>query len=448
MAALLLMAGCKDSETFQPGEPVAADCQEVHFSASNETISMLLASGTEREVTYIVERNQTKGELTLPVSIHKADKGLVVPAAIHFADGSATAEFVIKAPEEVQEGTTFDFDIEISGTQTNPYKLSVGATRFSASISFPRKRYARMWFTGMVDYLGYFLSEVYDLGNGSLLFSNFLQSGTDWWVRYPASATSAVECDITTSPSYIEQDTDNPGCWYLYCWDDSKEENDGYTIFYPHGKDAKVSILEACLYVTTDGYQACIYNPDSQSGWALFSTILFSDKSNEMNWKYINWVFTDTPYEDGYDYDEPDPTALPVGTVLNCTAKYHFDDNGFKAFQQTATVVAKNYVSFADFLGSGFEVKIHYLGDGKMEVISDHGYTEDGIWYFRDKESGTWVDCYPAGTGKKPLNISLDLDDKEIYIDYSNAGTQMKIKCQDMIYGGKKGWDDYLLFTW
>lgn len=444
----MALAACQSEESFQPGDPVAADCQEVHFDQSNETMAMLLAGSTERTVTYTLKRNQAQGELDVPIRVHKLDEGLTLDQSIHFADGDTTATLHITAPQEVQEGTTYDFDVELETTEANPYKTDLGATRFSGSISFPRKRYARMWFTGMVDYLGYFLSEVYDLGNGSFLFSNFLESGTDLWVRYDRDATSTVECEVATEPNYIEQDTDNPGCWYVYCWDENKEENDGYTVFYPHGKDAKVSITEMVFYVSTDGYQACVYNPAGQSGWACLSSILFSDKEQEMNWKYINWVFTDTPYEDGYDYQEPDPTNLPVGTVLDATAKFHFDDNGFKAFKQEGTVVAKNYVRFADFLGSGKEVKIHYLGDGKMEVISDYGYTKDGIWYFRNEATGEWIDCYPSGNTAKRLNVSIDLEDKENYIDYSLTLNQMKLHFQDLIYNGKKGLDDVLVYTW
>ena len=449
IAAIVACSACTSSDdSFQPGDPVAENCQEVQFDKTNESMSMLLAGGTERTVTYTLSRNTAAGELDVPVRVHRADEGLVLDDNVHFADGQTTAQYHVTAPQEVQEGTTFDFDVELMTTEANPYKTDLGATRFSGSISFPRKRYARMWFTGMVDYLGYFLTEAYDLGNGSFLFANFLESGTDIWIRYDRDATSTVECELSTDPSYVENDTDNPGCYYVYCWDEDQEENDGYTLFYPHGKDAKVYVKEFVFYVSTDGYQACVYNPAGQSGWACLSSVLFSDKDSEQNWKYINWVFTDTPYEDGYDYDEPDPTNLPVGTVLDATAKFHFDDNGFKAFSQPATVVAKNYVCFSDFLGSGKEVKVHYLGDGKMEVISDYGYVSGGIWYFRDEATQQWYDCYPNGNKAKRLNVSIDLDDKENFIDFSLSMNQMKLKFQDLIYNGKKGLDDVLVYTW
>lgn len=446
--ALAAFAACSSEDAFQPGDVVPEECQEVKFDTTNVNLSMLLASGTERTVTYTLTRKNGIGALDIPVKVHRADDGLTMDETIHFGEGETMALFHVTAPEQVAEGTTYEFDVELQTGDANPYKLKTGATRFSGSISFPRKRFARMWFTGMIDYMGYFLTEAYDLGNGSFLFSNFLESGTDLWVRYDKNATSTVECEVSTEPNYIEQDTDNPGCWYLYCWDENQKENDGYTLFYPHGKDAKVYVKEFVFYVSTDGYQACVYNPVGQSGWACLSSVLFSDKESEMNWKYINWVFTDTPYEDGYDYDEPDPTNLPAGTVLDATAKFHFDDNSFKAFKQEAVVVAKNYVRFPDFLGSGKEVKVRYLGDGKMEVISDYGYVSNGIWYFRDEATQEWYDCYPNGNIAKRLNVSIDLEDKENYIDYSLTMNQMKLKFQDMIYNGKKGLDDILVFTW
>lgn len=446
--ALVAMAACSSEETFQAGDAIPDGCQEVKFDTTNVNLSMLLASGTERSVEYTLSRKSGEGTLDIPVRVRHADEGLTIDKSVHFGEGETTALLHVTAPDEVPEGTTYEFDVELDSPHANPYLLKQGATRFSAAISFPRKRYARMWFTGMLDYMGYFLTEAYDLGNGSFLFSNFLESGTDLWVRYDKNATSTVECELTTDPCYIEQDADNPGCWYLYCWNEDKEDNDGYTIFYPHGKDAKVSITEMIFYVTTDGYQACVYNPVSQSGWAYLSSVIFSDKGSEMYWKYLNWVFTDTPYEDGYDYDEPDPTNLPSGTVLDATAKFHFDDNGLKAFKQEAVVVAKNYVRFQDFLGSGKEVKVRYLGDGTLEVSSDYGYVADGIWYFRNQETQEWYDCYPTGNAAKRLNVSIALHDKENYIDYSMTMNQMKLKFQDMIYNGKKGWDDVLVFTW
>lgn len=447
IGVLALLTACTTEETFQPGPDVPASCQEVCFDGSNEPLALLLASQEERTVTYTVSRSQASGAIDVPVVVRNAAEGLTIDSSVHFADGETTTEFHITAPQQVEEGTTYNFDVELTGDNVNPYH-GEGATRFSGSISFPRKRYARMWFTGMVDYLGYFLTEAYDLGNGSFLFSNFLESGTDIWVRYDKSATSTVECEVTTSPSYVENDTDNPGCWFVYCWDENKDENDGYTEFYPHGKNAKVHIQAMTIYVSTDGYQACVYNPAGQSGWMCLSNILFSDKETEMTWKFINWVFTDTPYEDGYDYDEPDPTNLPVGTVLDATAKFHFDDNNFKAFKQEGVVVGKNYVRFADFLGSGKEVKVHYLGDGTMEIVSDYGYVADGIWYFRDEATGEWYDCYPTGNTAKRLNVSVKLTDKDNYIDYSLTMYQMKLKFQDMIYNGKKGFDDLLIYTW
>lgn len=446
-ALFTLLTACSEEETFQPGPAVSDACQEVRFDESNETMSMLIAADAQRSVTYTLSRNNTNGALTVPVKVVSATQGLVIPETVNFEDGSETATFVVQAPQEVEEGTAYDFDVELQGESINPY--TEGATRYSATIAFPRKRWARMWFTGMVDDIGYFLQEFYDLGNGSMCASNFMQSGTDVWVRYDVSATSAVECDVATSPSYVEDDSDNPGCYYVYCWDENKQgdENDGYTQFYPHGENAKITLKQLVFYVSKDGYQACIYNPASQSGWFLFVDIWFSNKATVSSWKYLNYVFTETPYEDGYDYEEPDPSNLPVGTVLDGTGKFYFNDYGFKAFSQTAVVKGKNYVEFEDFLGSGKKVAMRYTADtGQMEVISDYGYVENNVWYFRDKDSGTWYDCYPNGSSKKALWVTIGLNDKEDYIDYTK--NSMKFSLTETWYGGKKGLEDYLIVTW
>lgn len=443
---LLFLASCQSEEqAFEPGPSVGSNCQQVHFDDTNESVQMLFANESERSVTYTLTRSSDKGALTVPVRVMNATQGLELPSEINFADGDTTATYVVSTPLTVEEGTSFNFEVQLEGDNANPY--TEGAVRFSSTISFPKPKWGRMWFTGMVETLGYFLQNFYDLGNGSLLVPDFMQSGTDLWVRYDASATSTVECDLQTSPSFFENDESNAGCYYLYCWDENKDENDGYTLFYPHGPNAKVYIKELVLYVSHDGYNATVYNPVTGSGWLQLSTVWFSDKTSESSWKFLNWVFTDDPENDGYDYEEPDPTSLPTGTILDCTGKFNYDDFGLGKFSQQAKVLGKNYVQFADFLGSGVELRMRYNADTKLlDITCDKGYVEDGIFYLRDKESGQWINCYP--TGNKAVNLAIKLSHKDNLIEYQTKN--IKFYCPTFLVDGKKKYDgdDLIKLTW
>lgn len=446
--AALETACSEQDETFEPGPTVGGDCQNVCFAADNETVSILFANATERQVTYKVARSKAAGALTVPVRVINATDGLSLPATVDFADGQDTTIYVVSAPQEVSEGTSFQFEVMLDGDQANPY--TEGAIRFSSTISFPKQKWGRMWFTGMTETLGYFLQGFYDLGNGSLLAPDFMQSGTDLWVRYDAAATSLVECDLQTSPSWIENDASNQGCYYIYCYDEKKadDENYGYTQFYPHGPNAKVTIKELILYVSHDGYNASVYNPASGSGWLQLSTVWFSDKSAESSWKFLNWVFVDDPEHDGYDYEEPDPTSLPTGTLLDCVGKFNFDDFSLGKFAMQAKVLGKNYVTFADFMGSGVELKLRYNADTKlMEVTCDQGYVEGDVFYLKDA-NGEWIDCYPAGPGTQPVNLSISLKHKDNLIEYQTKN--IKFYCPTFIVGGKQKYDgdDLIKLTW
>lgn len=447
LAVLCLLSSCSQKEEeFEPGPAVSSTCQQVHFDADNEAVSILIASNPAREVVYTLSRQTSQGSLTVPVHVISASEGLQLPQTISFADGETSTTFVIGTPQQVEEGTSFDFEVMLEGDDVNPY--TEGAMRFSGTISFPRKRWGRMWFSNYIENYGYFLQSFYDLGNGSLLAPDFLQSGTDLWVRYDASATTTVECDLQTSPSWIENDEANAGCYYIYCWDEDEKENDGYTQFYPNGKDAKMYIKEMILYVSHDGYNASVYNPTTGSGWLQLSTVWFSDRSSEASWKFLNWVFTDDPENDGYYYGEPDPTALPYGTILDCTCRLNYDDFGLGKFEQQAKVLGKNYVTFADFLGSGIELKLRYNEDKTLEVICDKGYVEGNVFYLRDKETGDWIDCYPYGPGSKRINLSISLLHKDNLIDYQTKN--IKFYCPNFLVDGKKKYDgdDMIKMTW
>lgn len=442
-AGVLLFGACASEEIFEPGPAVADNCQEVHFDLSEGSTAMLIASEPERTAHFKVERSTASGALSVPVRIISEADGLTLPSSVEFADGQRTALFSVSTPLDVDAGTSFAFEVQLEGPEVNPY--TEGATRFSGAVAFPRSRIARMNFTNANSFMGYMRQEFYDLGSGRLLAKDFLGSGTDVWLIYPADATETVDCTVTTSPSYVQPDDDYPGCTYVWCWDeqygDDADHNYGYTAFYPHGRDAKTYISSLCLYYG-DGWS--VYNPVSGDGWIGIEEIQFSTRENTNYWEWLNFKFVDEATDTETDYSEPDPTSLPVGTVLSCTASFNYDDFGLGSFEQTGVVVGKNYVRFDDFLGSGKKVTLRYNTDGTTEVFSDFGYTTDGVWYFRDKTSDEWICGY---AGSHQLSMSIELGSQYNYIDYSQHA--MMFHCPLIVVDGQVGeYDDYLILKW
>ncbi|MDO4210764.1 MAG: hypothetical protein Q4D23_03475 [Bacteroidales bacterium] len=301
------------------------------------------------------------------------------------------------------------------------------------------------YYKNLVSYMGYMRQEFYDLGNGRLIAKNFLESGTDVTLIYDKNATETVDCTVTTSPSYVQADDEYAGCTFVWCWDeqygDDADHNYGYTAFYPHGRDAKTYISSLCLYY---GDEWSVYNPVSGDGWIGISEIQFSTRDKVNYWEWLNFKFVDEATDAETDYTEPDPTSLPVGTVLDCTASLNYDDFGLGSFTQTGVVVGKNYVAFDDFLGSGKKVTIRYNADGSTEVFSDYGYVENGVWYFRDKASGAWHEGFAGG---HRISLSIELNSQYNYIDYSQNG--MMFHCPQIVCDGTVGdYDDYLILKY
>lgn len=441
--ASLLCAACSSEEVFEPGPAVPQTCQGVHFALSEGSTAMLIAAEPERTALFTVKRNLTSGAISVPVRVISKADGLVIPGAVDFADGEATTLFAISTPQDVEAGTSFEFEVELEGDNVNPY--TEGATRFSGTVAFPKSRIARMNFTNAKAFMGYMRQEFYDLGNGRLIARNFLESGTDVTLIYDKDATETVDCTVTTSPSYVEADDTYAGCNYVWCWDekysDDADHNYGYTTFYPHGRNAKTYISSLCLYY---GDEWSVYNPTSGDGWIGISEIQFSTRENTNYWEWLNFKFVDEATDEETDYSEPDPTSLPVGTVLNCTASLNYDDFGLGSFSQTGVVVGKNYVRFDDFVGSGKKVTFRYNADGTTEVFSDYGYVENGVWYFRDKATGEW---YGGSVGGHSLSLSISLTSEYNYIDYSKNA--MMFHSPQIVVDGQVGeYDDYLMLKW
>lgn len=371
-AAALTFVACGDDEptpTPKPTDDIATDIQGTHFDESNETLTVLDAKAGQLSVTYTLTRSQAAGDLNVGVKVNKATEGLILPEVVRFKDGSTTATYTVSAPDSVSEGSTFEFEVELKNADQFS---ATGATRFSATIAFPKKQYARMWFRGLTDEYGYFLNDVFNLGNGRIIFPNFMNSGTTVTMLTDASAEGQHEVDVITTPSLKADDVNYPGTgdYYLYCWEADPNDPEAagtWTQFYPHGKDARVSIDYMTFYVSHDDYFATVYDPAEGTGWFQLSEVMFSDKSAESYWLFLNFAIIDSYENDGYDYSEPE--------------KQEVDPNSLEAFVGTYTFTGSEpYCDNANLTpGTTYEVEIYIENDElRMNGLLGQAYDANG----------------------------------------------------------------------
>ncbi len=434
LVAALAMASCSDDNgEDQPGngpDPIVVpDTQGAHFDETNETSAILIASEAGREVIYTLTRNTSEGDLTIDLEVISATEGLNVPTSITFANGSATAQYVVSAPASAKEGDTYSFEVSI----VNADEFAQGATRFSATISFPIKHYARMWFTGLVADYGYFLNEVYEL-DGSYLFPNFLESGTAVTVRYDKSLSETHECDLATTPYFQENDNDNPGCYYLSCWQEVEDDENGiWTQFYPHGKDARNIIDYMTFYVSHDGYMASVYNPEGKSGIMLLSKIGFwnneKETDKEYNWLNLNWILEDNPDNDGFDYSEPEPIVVDEDAVAMFEGTYTMTgtspacDNADLVPPTTNTVeitIIDGEIRLSGIVGTAYD------SNGEAQTYYTGKYNEeDGTLYFVNGSASTgsyeWSDELEQWFYTYDIKFTVEFDENGNVVALKNT---------------------------
>ena len=408
---MLLISACSSEETYQPGPTVAEGCQEVHFDESNEAIVMLDATGEGRTAVYTLTRSQGEGRLTVPVIVHEAAEGVSVPQSVTFAEGETTTTFEVTTPAEVTEGSSFTFDVELTGDNVNPY--TKGITRMSGIVAFPRVRQARMNFTNMSSELGFFRQSCYDIGGGRLCFPDFMHSGTDVWMLFDEKATYSVDAVITTSPSYVEDDMEYPGCVMVWPWDEgapADDPNGGYTTFKPHGPGSVLSVEYMCMYYG-EGWSG--YNPATGVGYIGLEEIKFNIKNNIYYWTGIQFSFVD-PETDTTDYSEPDfgiqPPIAADGTVLDMAVRLSYNDFGLPRFENVKATVGNNGTSltFEDFMHSGITFTLSHGIDNSFKISSSHGVNETGTWQFKEAD-GQWMKLWPAGAGKESIGLGFNM---------------------------------------
>lgn len=411
MTLTVLCACSNDNDNFKPGANVPASCQEVHFDASNEAITMLDATSTQRTACYTLTRAKAEEQLTVPVTVRHAAEGLKMPETVEFADGELTTTFEVTAPADATEGMSFDFDVELQGDNVNPYHEDI--TRFSGIIAFPKVRVARMYFNNMSKELGYFRQNCYDIGGGRLCFPDFMHSGTDVWMLFDEKAEYTVDATITTTPSWIEDDTSYAGCKFVYCYDENLPEDDpngGYTQFYPHGEGSVLTVTSLCFYYG-DGWSG--YNPLTGIGYFGVGEMNFNIRATTVYWSSIQFRFVD-PETDDTDYSEPDfgiqPPIAADGTVLDMKAKLTYNDFGFGKFENIKATVGNKGTSltFDDFMHSGISFTITHGIDNSFKLTSDYGQNEKGTWQFKDSD-GKWIKMWPCGTSNETIGLGINL---------------------------------------
>lgn len=448
---MAVFTACADEQTFLPGPDVAAGCQNVHFDAANETLTMLSPDDAQRSVKLTLVRNADGGELTVPVELVSASEGMTVSPSANFAAGATTTTIEVAAPQSVSEGTSYNYELRLGGEQVNPY--IAGATIFSGSISFPKTYDFRMWYSdasgnSMASTYGYFRQTGFDLGDGRLLFTDFLHSGTDLWLMYPAGADYTAEATITTSPSYVEDDTDYPGCVQVYAYD---QPTDTYTTFRPYGEGSVLTATDLCFYYG-DGYTG--YNPATGSGYIAVMEVNFNIDSTEKYWGAFQFRALTPDIVDNYDFSEPDfgiaPPLAADGTVLTMKARLVQNNLEFNAFQDiTATVCDEGTaLQFDHFMNTDYSFKLTHNLNGTFTITSDIGYQATWEYRFRNPDTDEWYLFYPSGRNDYDLGMVMNLNNALNAWDV--AGHRIRITLAETFSSPDfhDTTDDYLELTW
>lgn len=442
---------CADDTVFQPGPDVAADCQNVHFDAANATLKMLSPTDAERSVQLAVVRDEAGGALSVPVEVVSASEGVSVATEVSFDAGQQTAYLTVTAPNDVTEGTSYNYELRLAGQQVNPYLA--GATIFSGSISFPKSYDFRMWYSdasgnSTAAELGYYRQQGFDLGDGRLLMPDLLNSGTDLWLLFDPAATVTTEATVTTLPSKVETDEDYPNCTIVWAYD---EPTDTYTTFRPYGEGSVLSISELAFYYG-EGWSG--YNPETGSGYIGLCEARFNIRPSTLYWGGLQFRPLTPETEGNYDFSEPDfgiaPPLADDGTVLTMRARLVQNNLEFNAFEDiTATVCDDGTaLQFDHFMNTDYSFRLTHNIDGTFSIASDIGYQKVREYHFRNAETGEWYLFYPSGRDDYDLGFVVSLNDG--FNEWKPAERRIRVTLTETFSSPDlhDTTDDYLELTW
>lgn len=451
LATILALAGiaysCSSDEDFQAGPAVAETCQQVIFSNTNENTVLLSADDpNDRVATLTLQRMKSDGAITVPITVVSKSEGLTIPEQVTFEAGQSTATIQITAPVAVTEGESYSYELRLEGEHVDPYTQLAGSSLFSGSLSFPKIRRAKCWITDTTDRLGYWAEEFLDLGDGRFYIKDLMESGSDLWINLSTQYSSYYDLTLSSNRVEVEADTEYPGCYYYYFdeWDDAAQEWVWYP-FYPHGKDCEVWIEQLAFY-TGDSYST--YYPKQEAGSIALTQVKFSYKKSADYWKYLNFQFTDEPFDDSLP-EQPNTEEVQGQRTFHVKV-YYGEDFGLNCsyIDQTATMVGENQFVFENFMGSGysFTITVDPEKDYQMTLESDGGYEYDEVFYFYDWNKEDYVHFFPAEGYDLTFYIKLDSD---AYTYYDPEYQEIWLEITDITLNGEEiGWGDYIHMYW
>lgn len=244
--AVSLMAACSDDDGYAPGQPVSADCQQVYFSADNDT-SLLLSTTDERVMELTVKRNTTVGALEVPIRVIDNADGFTIPDKAVFADGENTTVVEVVGPDEMEESVPLSFSIELTGDQIDPYTKLDGTSHFYGKMTIAKTFEATVFFANSK--LGSCTQEIVQLSETQYRMQDFLHTGKTLIITVNGSSLSFSGdcgtslwsgywnfCDAngTYFPLYFSEDPSDTYIEYMYLYTSYCSARSGteYDYFY------------------------------------------------------------------------------------------------------------------------------------------------------------------------------------------------------------------------
>lgn len=442
MMGMVLIAACTDDDDWQAGPQAKDGCQQVHFSGSNETFAVLDDSDPDdRMVTLTVERNTSEGALTVPVAIEKQSEGISIPTEVNFEDGQTQTELTITVTEEAQKGKSYEYVLQLTGDETDPYTQLDGSARWSGGISFPLPRRAKMWLADWsnnmikVKDIGMWETTVLDMGNGRCRIEDLMNTGMQLDI-IAAGKQEGINDIVLSSPWWydynIEEDSYYPGCYYYFCnyWDDAIG---GYVYypFYPGNTGAPTWITQIIFYAGP-GYSEYYYDPEDEDESATTYNSYYQIVCSTLQWnneaapQYWNGRLYFKYLRDS----ETVPTVPKEPGEYNVRMWLSYDESSTigNAWNATLTINRDGSYSFNNLMGSGIDLNISTDDSYNMtfsspqweeaNIVADEDEPGNYFYYFNTKNEETggydYYPFYPYGR------------DNETYISelmiYSGAG--------------------------
>lgn len=271
----LFLVSCSDDDSYQPGEPTKAGCQQVHFSGTNSESTLMNASDTsDRTISLTVVRNTTQGTLTVPVVLESTStEGVTASPEVVFADGDSTATLAVTIPDSAKEGQNYKYTVTLQGDEVDNYTLLDGGRSFAGIAIFPQNVTFDFW---VYQYTEKWKETAMYLGDGKYLFKNFMHGGVA--LQLTISDEGTVDLSLPSASLYTEE-SDYGSCIYWY-----DLNTDEYLTLYPFGKDGGTVVTYLAL-LNSATYN--LYDAQSNYGYLYVMAYQSAEMAEPAYWTYL-----------------------------------------------------------------------------------------------------------------------------------------------------------------